>query len=161
MIRVETSTTIDRPVEDVARYLADIERMTEWTDMTVSRRLTDGPLRDGSRAYAEVAMGPVKFGWTYQVSDLEPIGGFTYKTVSRSALGMDGHLRLTPLTSNRTRVDYLVEVRTRGLLRLLEPLFRGEIARGESAEIGRLKARLEGVTEEASTTGSASLAARG
>lgn len=144
MIRVETSTTIDRPVEDVARFLADIERMTEWTDMTVSRRLTDGPLRDGSRAYAEVAMGPLKLGWTYQITDLEPTGGFTYKTVSQGALGMDGHIRLTPVAPSETRIDYLVEVRTRGLLRLLEPLFRGEIARGESAEIGRLKARLEG-----------------
>ncbi len=60
MIRVETSTTIDRPVEVVARYVADIERMTEWTDMTASRRLTDGPTRAGTRAYAEVTMGPVK-----------------------------------------------------------------------------------------------------
>ena len=42
MIRVETSATIDRPVEDVARYVADIERMTVETDMTASRRLTDG-----------------------------------------------------------------------------------------------------------------------
>jgi uncharacterized membrane protein len=144
MIRVETSATIDRPVEDVARYVAEIERMTEWTDMTVSRRLTEGPIRDGSKAYAEVAMGPLKLGWTYQVKDLEPAGGFSFMTVSRSALGMDGQFRLTPLAPDQTKVDYLVEVRTRGLLRLLEPLFRAEIARGEAAEIGRLKAQLEG-----------------
>lgn len=144
MIRVETRATIDRPIEDVAHYVADIERMTEWTDMTVSRRLTDGPIRAGSRAYAEVAMGPVKLGWTYEVTGIEPTGGLTFKTVSRSALGMDGHIRLTPLAPDRTRVDYLVEVHTHGLLRLLEPLFRGEIARGETAEVGRLKAQLEG-----------------
>lgn len=144
MIRVETSTTIDRPVEDVARYLADIEHMTEWTDMTVSRRLTDGPVRDGTRAYAEVAMGPIKLGWTYEITDVDANGGFGYKTVSRSALGMDGHIRPTPLAPDQTKVDYLVEVQTRGLLRLLEPLFRSEITRGEAAEIGRLKARLEG-----------------
>jgi uncharacterized membrane protein len=144
MIRVETSTTIDRPAEDVARYLAELERMTEWTDMTASRRLTDGPTRDGTRAYAEVAMGPLKLGWTYQVRNVDPGGGFSFTTVSRSALGMDGHFRLTPLAPDKTKVDYLVEVRTRGLLRLLEPLFRGEIARGEAAEIGRLKAQLEG-----------------
>jgi uncharacterized membrane protein len=151
VIRVETSATIDRPVEDVARYVADIERMTEWTDMTVSRRLTDGPTRAGTQAYAEVAMGPVKLGWTYELTDVGPTGGFSYKTVSRSALGMDGHLRLTPVTPDKTRVDYLVEVRTRGLLRLLEPLFRGEIARGETAEIGRLKARLEAPMERSAT----------
>jgi uncharacterized membrane protein len=144
VIRVETNTTIDRPIEDVAHYVADIERMTEWTDMTVSRRLTNGPVRAGSRAYAQVAMGPVKLGWTYEISMVDPAGGFSFKTVSRSALGMDGHIHLTPLAPDRTRVDYLVEVHTRGLLRLLEPLFRGEIARGETAEVGRLKAQLEG-----------------
>ena len=55
MIRVDTSAKVDRPVEDVARYVSDIERMSEWTDMTVSRRLTDGPTREGTKAYAEVA----------------------------------------------------------------------------------------------------------
>lgn len=144
MIRVETSTTIERPVEDVAAYLADIERMTEWTDMTASRRLTDGPTREGTRAYAEVAMGPVKLGWTYQITDTQPTGGFGYKTVSKSALGMDGRVTLTPQGLNQTKVDYLVEIRTRGLLRLLEPLLRGEMSRNEAGEVTRLKARLEG-----------------
>ena len=144
MIRVETSTTIDRPIEDVARYVADIERMTEWTDMTVSRRLTDGPTRDGTRAYAEIAMGPIRLGWTYEITDVDANGGFGYKTVSRSPLGMDGQIRPTPVAPDQTKVDYEVEIRTRGLLRLLEPLLRGEITRGEAAEIGRLKARLEG-----------------
>jgi uncharacterized membrane protein len=144
VIRVETSATIERPVEDVAAYVADIERMTEWTDMTASRRLTDGPIREGSRAYAEVAMGPVKLGWTYQITDVPPNGGFGYKTVSKSALGMDGRVALTPQAPNSTKVDYLVEIHTHGLLRLLEPLFRGEISRNEAREVTRLKARLEG-----------------
>lgn len=143
MIRVEASTMVDRPVEDVAAYVADIERMTEWTDMTASRRLTDGPTREGTRAYAEVAMGPVKLGWTYQITDMQPSGGYGYKTVSKSALGMDGRVSLTPQGSSRTKVDYLVEIQTRGLLRLLEPLLRGEISRNEAGEVTRLKDRLE------------------
>ena len=143
MIRVETHATIDRPVDEVARYLADIERMTEWTDMTASRRLTDGPTREGTRAYAEVAMGPLKLGWTWQVTAIDPNGGFTYKTVSKSALGMDGRVRLTPQGATTTVIDYLVEIHTHGPLRLLEPLFRGEISRNEAAEVDRLKASLE------------------
>ena len=143
MIRIDTSVTIDRPVEDVARYLADIERMTEWSDMTVSRRLTDGPTREGTRAYAEVAMGPMKLGWTWQITDLQPSGGFGFKTISRSALGMDGRIGVTPQGPGATKVDYSVQVHTHGPLRLLEPLFRGEIARNEAAEVTRLKTRVE------------------
>jgi uncharacterized membrane protein len=143
VIRVETHATIDRPVEEVARYLADIERMVEWTDMTASRRVTDGPTREGTRAYAEVAMGPLKLGWTWQVTDVDAHGGYGFKTISRSALGMDGHVRLTPQGSDSTTVDYKVEINTRGLLRILEPLLRGEMSRNEAGEVLRLKAQLE------------------
>jgi uncharacterized membrane protein len=144
VIRVETSATIDRPVEDVANYVADIEKMTEWTDMTASRRLTDGPTRDGTKAYAEVAVGPLKLGWTYVIQDVDPTGGFAFKTITRNALGMDGSVRMTPTGPAATKVDYHVDIHTRGVLRLLEPLLRGEMAANEAGELGRLKARLEG-----------------
>jgi uncharacterized membrane protein len=146
VIRVETSATIHRPLEDVARYVADIERMTEWTDMTASRRLTDGPTRDGMQAYAEVAMGPIKLGWTYEIQDTDATGGFAFKTITRNALGMDGSLRLRPATTGSTTVDYRVDITTRGLLRVLEPLLRGEMAGNEARELERLKARLEGTS---------------
>jgi uncharacterized membrane protein len=144
VIRVETSATIDRPVVDVANYVADIEKMTEWTDMTASRRLTDGPTRDGTKAYAEVAVGPLKLGWTYEIQDVDPTGGFAFKTITRNALGMDGSVRLAPTGPAATKVDYHVDIHTRGVLRLLEPLLRGEMAANEAGELGRLKARLEG-----------------
>ena len=143
VIRVETSATIDRPVEEVASYVADIERMTEWTDMSASRRLTDGPTRDGTQAYAEVAIGPLKLGWTYEIQDVDANGGFAFKTITNDALGMDGSVRLTPTGPDKTRVDYHVDIRTRGLLRALEPLLRGEMAGNEARELVRLKARLE------------------
>ena len=144
MIRSETTTVIHRPAAEIVGYAADIERMTEWTDMTASRRLTDGPTRQGTQAYAEVAMGPMKLGWTWEVTDFDPVHGYGYRTVSKSALGMDGRITLTPQGPDATRVDYLVEVKTRGLLRILEPLIRGEISRNEAAEVTRLKAALEG-----------------
>jgi carbon monoxide dehydrogenase subunit G len=151
VIRVDTSATIDRPVEDVARYVADIERMTEWTDMTASRRLTDGSIKDGTKAYAEVAVGPVRLGWTYEIQDLDANGGFAFKTITRNALGMDGSIRLAPSGPTSTKVDYHVEIQTRGLLRVLEPLLRGEMAGNEAREVDRLKARLEGGPVAAST----------
>lgn len=143
MIRAEGSVVINRPVEEVAQYIADIERQTEWSDMTVSRKLTEGPPRSGTQAYAEVAMGPIKLGWTWELTALDPAKGMTYRTISKSALGMDGSFRWSSEGPKATRVDGVVEVRTRGLLRLLEPLLRGEMARNEAGEFDRLKAALE------------------
>lgn len=144
MIRSETSTVIHRPAAEVVRYAADIDRMTEWTDMSASRRLTDGPVRVGTQAYAEVALGPLKLGWTWEVTDFDPIHGYSYRTISKSALGMDGRVTVTPQGADSAKVDYLIEVSTHGLMRLLEPLIRGEISRNEATEVGRMKEQLEG-----------------
>lgn len=144
MIRSETTAVIRRPAAEIVGYLADIERMTEWTDMTSSRRLTDGPTGQGTQAYAEVALGPIKLGWTWEITDFDPVRGYGYRTVSKNALGMDGRVTLTPQGSAATRVDYLVEVKTRGLMRLVEPLIRGEISRNEATEVTRLKDLIEG-----------------
>jgi hypothetical protein len=143
MIHVEGSVTINRRPDDVARFITDIDRQTEWTDMTASRKLTEGPLRTGSQAYAEVPLGPLKLGWTWEVTDFDPSRGMTYRTVSASAIGMDGSYRWSPHGESGTRLHAVVEVRTRGLLRLLEPLLRGEISRSERGEWDRLKAILE------------------
>lgn len=144
MIRSETTTVIHRPASEIVSYAADIERMTEWTDMSASRRLTDGATEGGTQAYAEVALGPMKLGWTWEVTDFDPIHGYGYRTISKSAIGMDGRVTVTPQGPDASRVDYLVEVNTRGLMRLLEPLIRGEIGRNEAGELMRLKGRLEG-----------------
>ena len=62
VIRSETTVVIRRPAAEIVSYVADIGRMTEWTDMSASRRTTEGPTRQGTQAYAEVALGPMKLG---------------------------------------------------------------------------------------------------
>jgi uncharacterized membrane protein len=144
MIRVEHSVVIQRPAKVVGDYLADIERQTEWTDMTASRRLSDGPSALGTRAYAEVAFGPLKLGWTWQYTTFDLERELAFETVSGGPLGMDGRYRLTPQGPDATQLDAIVEVKTRGLLRLLEPILRGEVTRNEAGELDRVKAILEG-----------------
>jgi uncharacterized membrane protein len=143
MIRTKVAVSVDRPIEDVWRYLGDVERHTEWTDMTISRRLDDGPLRVGSRVLGQVALGPFKPTWTYEVTELEPMRRFSYRTVEMGSLGMDGSIELAAEGPSRTRVENEVVVSTAGVLRLLEPLLRGEITRNEAAETMRLKEKLE------------------
>jgi hypothetical protein len=112
--------------------------------MTASRRLTDGPTSDGTKAYAEVAMGPVKLGWTYEIRDFRPNGGFAFTTITRNALGMDGSIRLTPSGVNATKVDYHVEILTpRSCCGSSNRSFRSEMSRNEAGELDRLKEQLE------------------
>ncbi|MGH2456390.1 MAG: SRPBCC family protein, partial [Candidatus Limnocylindria bacterium] len=144
VIRVEAEVLINRPPEEVGRFLADIERQPEWTDMSAARKLTDGPVREGTRAYAELPLGPFKLGWTWEVTEFDPARVLSYRTISRSALSMDGSYRLESQGAGATKVAATVEIRTRGLLRLLEPLMRAEVTRNETAEVLRIKGVLEG-----------------
>jgi uncharacterized protein YndB with AHSA1/START domain len=143
MIRTKVSVTVNRPLEEVWRYLADVERHPEWTDMTVSRRLDEGPLQVGSRVYGQVALGPFKPGWTYEVRELEPMRRFVYRTVAHGALSMDGVIEVVAEGQQATRIDNQVDVMLHGPLRLAEPLLRAEIRRNEEAETARLKEKLE------------------
>lgn len=145
MIPFASEIVVDRPLDEVASFLAEVERHVEWTDMSASRKLTEGPVRTGTQVYGEVAMGPMKFGWTYEITEFDPARVLSYRTVSRSAIGMDGSYQLQPESSTSTRIAASGEIRTRGVLRLLEPILRAELARKESGELRRLKELIEAV----------------
>jgi hypothetical protein len=56
----------------------------------------------------------------------------------------DGSYAVAPAGDGSTRVIGLGQVGLKGWQRLLEPFMGGEIKRGEAAELGKLKALLEG-----------------
>ena len=145
MVPFASEIVIDRPLDEVATFLADVERHVEWTDMSASRKLTEGQVRTGTKVYGEVAMGPMKLGWTYEITEFDPARVLSYRTVSRTAIGMDGSYRMQPESTTSTRIAASGEIRTRGVLRLLEPILRAELARKENGELRRLKELIEAV----------------
>lgn len=70
---VETETTIDAPLEEVAAYAADPANAPEWyANITSAEWKTPPPLQKGSRiAFAANWMGQ-RFEYTYEVVELVP-----------------------------------------------------------------------------------------
>jgi hypothetical protein len=149
MFRFSGEVVIDRPAVDIGSFLADFDRYPEWTDMGRTRRLTEGPVGPGTRAEGMMGSGPMRVAMTWEITRYDPGRILAYRTVSKGVLGMDGSYLLEPITPASTRVKAEGTVRTRGLLRLLEPLIKGEIRRGESRELERMKAILEAEPAEA------------
>jgi uncharacterized membrane protein len=61
MVQFENSNTIDRPVEDVFAYVADVANDPAWhTDVVEGRKVSDGPIGTGSRLQIRIKpfMGP-------------------------------------------------------------------------------------------------------
>lgn len=142
MIRYSSSHTINRPPAVVFDALLDPARYGEWTEMQGSTWDGDGPVRVGTTGSFRMPSGPFAGALRMEVVELQPDRRFVARVthpkfdwISTTDLEADGDM---------TRMTYAGEIRFRGVQRLLEPFIRGEISRGESKEVERLKALLEG-----------------
>jgi uncharacterized protein YndB with AHSA1/START domain len=142
MIRYTSTHTIDRPPSDVFEALLDPARYGEWTEMQGATWDGDGPVRVGTTGSFRFPGGPFAGTHRMEVTELAPDRRFVVHVthpkldwISTTDLQADGE---------GTQMTYAGEIRLKGVQRLLEPFMRGEVARGESMEVERLKALLEG-----------------
>ena len=155
MFTFTAETEVGRDPESVSDFLTDPRRFHEWTDMRDGRLLTEGPPRVGTRLSATMGSGFLTTDMTWELAAFEPGRLVDYRTVSDGQLRMDATYRLDAQETGRTRVRVDGSVRLRGALRLLEPLLRAEIRRGEARELERAKALLEGEAASADARASA------
>jgi hypothetical protein len=143
MFSFTAQVEIEREPAVVGNFLLEPMRWPEWTDMRDVRVLTEGPIGLGMRARATIGSGLLKSDVTWELTAAEPERLITYQTVSTGRFGMDGTYRLERLAGGGTRVTIDGVVRTRGVLRVLEPLFRSEVRASEAKELERLRGILE------------------
>ncbi len=160
MIRYASEVTIDRPVHEVFSAILAVEDHPRW--MNVSDARWEGPAHAvvGARALETLRMGPFKLRLPVVISELTPDQRVVFQ-VDSNRLAWTAGYSTTAVGTGSTRVSIDGVVRFKGALRLLEPLARGEMARGEKGEIERLKELLEekGSTATSGTTGASATAA--
>ena len=121
MTRLQRS--IETPLDRVASftYVADWSRQAEWDPNTVSsQRIGDGGPAVGARYSLAVKMGPRSVPMEYRITELD--------SPSRVVLVGEGSGIWTEDTitfsdsENGTRVDYVADIRLKGLLGIVQPL---------------------------------------
>jgi uncharacterized protein YndB with AHSA1/START domain len=147
MIRYSSTHTINRPPHEVFETFLDAARFGDWTDMQGTMWDGDGPVQLGTTGSFRMPRGPFAGSVRMEVVEMVPDRRF----VVRVAHPRFDWLSISDLEASGagTRMTYAGEISFRGWRRLLEPFMRGEVERGESREVERLKALLEGA---ASTT---------
>jgi uncharacterized membrane protein len=141
---VTHSIEINRPPEDVFRYLDDLERHREWQTAIQETRLeTDPPTRVGSRATdtRKVPGGAREF--TYEITEHDP--------PRRSAFrGLNGPVRPVGTVTveavgdgSRSQVTLQFDLEGHGFGKLIAPLARRDARRQIPKDQERLKERLE------------------
>ena len=72
-VRIQVSTTIDRPVSEVFDFVSDATNVMQWLPAAVERRkLTDGPVGIGTRFEATDRIGRRLVTHTQEIIEFEP-----------------------------------------------------------------------------------------
>jgi uncharacterized membrane protein len=136
----ETAVDVAAAPEDVWAVLVDIERWPEWTaSMSEVKLLDPGPLAVGVRARVKQPRLPPT---VWEVTDLEPLGSFTWKSTSPGVTTIADH-RLT--TAGPGPVTMTLAIRRTGRMApLVDRLFRRITEKYVRMEAEGLKRRCEG-----------------
>lgn len=141
MIRFAYEESIAASPDEVFAVMSDVTRFDEW--LAMDGRLVDGsPTRLGSTFDSTGKMGPLTVRGRGHITRFEPGQAFGFLMSAPNAFDFELAVELKG-TREGTRMLGSGSMTTHRLWRLLEPMLRSEVQKGEVAEARRLKALLE------------------
>jgi len=141
MIRFAYEASIEASPDEVFTVLSDVTRFDEW--LAMDGQLVDGlPTRLGSAFESTGKMGPLTVRGRGRITRFEPGRAFGFTMSAPNAFDFDLAIELSPVAGG-TRLAGSGSMTTHRLWRLLEPVLRSEVVKGEAAEARRLKAVVE------------------
>jgi uncharacterized protein YndB with AHSA1/START domain len=142
MSRVNVSATIRRPIEDVFAVLTDVEQTASWFPADIEEHWTSPPPHGvGSTRHAVVRVGGRTSENDAVVTAYEPPRLAAMRGITPGA-EFEAELRFTPVDGG-TRVDVEIDLATRGLRRLVLPVFASWYRRNWRAGLAALARRME------------------
>jgi uncharacterized protein YndB with AHSA1/START domain len=139
--RVEFSGVINRPVEDVFRFLADSRNNTRWSSaLTSYEKLTDGPPGEGTTyRYTGKFLGR-RMDATRTVTKFRRNAELVYRNTKPIPIDSGFVFEAVP---GGTKLSIFADGELTGLYRWISPVFK-RAARGVFAsDFGRIKTILE------------------
>ncbi|GAB7184421.1 SRPBCC family protein [Kitasatospora sp. Ki12] len=141
----ETSTEVDRPVEEVFAYLADGRHDPEFSPRVLEIAKTpDGPTAVGTVFRSTVKDAGMKTSRQFRITGLEAPRTVRWSEESKNLITAEGGYDLEALPDGRTRVRIFNTLDGHGLGRVLVgPALHA--ARKDAPDFGRrIKAAIEG-----------------
>lgn len=143
MIKIESSIVVDRPVDQVFAFLADLENAPKWqSGLTESTKVSEGALGVGTKFRETIRIVGRPVETICEITAYEWGRKMAFKSTSSAAIQYAGEYFFQAV-GNSTRIEAKGETHLGGLWRLLEPLFATEVKREAQAELQKVKAVLE------------------
>jgi carbon monoxide dehydrogenase subunit G len=148
-IQPETSTEIERPVEEVFDYVTSVEHNVEWEPRVVESPPAEGemgvgttwhPVVEGLRGTSETTMKCIEY---------DPPTSFGYTTpagMMGGRLKTEEALYTFTQEGDRTRVEWSGTIEVSGLLPLLQPVLARSLRSDLNTSLENLKTQLEANT---------------
>ncbi len=141
MIEHEASIHLNRPVEQVFAYLADIRNLATWqANILEQEQLTEGLPRVGTRFREIRRLGRWPTEILAELTVFEPDKRFATKTLTRPQVTVSYSFEPE---GGGTRLLYEFVMVTSGMMRLFEPLIARALKKQSVADFERLKRVLE------------------
>ena len=141
MIQHEVRLHINRPLEQVFAYVADVRNWKAWQEhLEQVEPATRGPLRVGTQIREVRHSGGRSVENRAQITALEPNKRFETKTVNDPMVVVSYWFEAE---EGGTRVSYRYVMETRGTRRLLQPMLARSIKLQQDSELEKLKSVLE------------------
>jgi len=143
VIKFRSEATIERPVEDVRRFLATTERYGEW--MPVSNvHMVKGTADESGSVMSMTMGGPggKRYEMEFEVAEASH-ERYVWRVLSGGPMRGEYRAELSAVDPARTHVVYAGEVQLKGLMRLMSPFVAREMQNGEANELTRMKQLLE------------------
>lgn len=143
IIRVEESIEINRPLQRVFSYVADVGNFPEWMEHTLEvRKDTPGPPQGGDRFTVAIKSLGRRFETPYERISYEPNRCCTDRAVGGPIPNQQWDSTFEEI-SGGTRFTRAVEAEPGGILKLLEPLQKRAVKRQLRKDLETLKYLLE------------------
>lgn len=143
MIDVTVDTSVERPIDEVFAFVADMENEPRWhTDIVEAERLTHGEVGEGTTYRVQFRSQPMSPPeGTVEIVEFEP----NHRIVSRSDMG-DMKPELTHVfeeADGGTKVTRRIQIETSGFMTLVSPVMKVMVRRRNVQFLDNLKRLLE------------------
>jgi uncharacterized protein YndB with AHSA1/START domain len=139
MVKFEASAMVDRPVEDVWKFITDYANYPKWDPVIIElRKTSDGPL--GVGATLEVRHSNMTI--PERVIEYEPNRKFAFVVTSGPGKGTTGTFSVENI-EGKTRLTETDDFKFNGFFKLVGPFLTRSVKRQAVARVGKAKQVLE------------------
>lgn len=141
MIRIQASVTVNRPLEEVFRFMTDNQNALQWQSGLLEARVTNDVMGVGKTWVDVVQVLGQRVEIASELTEFEPLRTVGFKSTS-GPIPLEGRYAFEP-EGTGTKVIFVMQGEAGGFFKLAEPVVARSTQRQWETNLANLKDLLE------------------